>query len=462
MTSIPSTNPHPSLSCRGTSLLAPANQIATAISSAFKSPYSEDNSDGLISLGVAESWLMEEWLTQYFNSHFELVPKDLHYQSVFGPNPFKLALQDLLNKYFHPAIPVKIEHLVTGVGVTAVLEQLLYSLCDANDQVLLAKPYYSGFDRIAKQKLGIVLVGVDVPEGIDPSSETVLGSFELSYQALKSSGLQDKVKCVLLCNPSNPLGLCYSKKTLIEYLKFCERYDLQLIVDEIYAFSVFNPSSSLSPDETVKNQPPVGTAQEFVSALSINCREEAGCNPQRLHVLYGMSKDFGACGLRAGLLISQNNKEVINSVQSTANLMQIPRSTEIILEKLLGNPERLDWYLKENKTKLQEAYEYSTKRLRALKIPYLHSYAGHFVVVDLRSWLPKNTSGDEVSKSPIELEEALFLTLLNDFGLYLSPLMILYHHPLPGFFRLTITTSRDYLEIGLCRLENFLKTASED
>lgn len=30
-------------------------------------------------------------------------------------------------------------HLVTGIGVTAVLEQLLYTLCNENDRVLIAK-----------------------------------------------------------------------------------------------------------------------------------------------------------------------------------------------------------------------------------------------------------------------------------------------------------------------------------
>ncbi|EGG12076.1 uncharacterized protein MELLADRAFT_102000 [Melampsora larici-populina 98AG31] len=448
MTSVPATNPF--LSHRGASLLAPANRIATHISSAFKSLYSEENPDGHISLGVAENWLMQEWLTKYFNSQFELVPEDLHYQSVFGPNSFKLVLQDLLNKYFHPSIPVKSEHLVTGIGVTAVLEQLLYSLCDANDRVLLAKPYYAGFDKIAKQKLGIVLVGVDVPEGIDPSSETALESFEsayqetalesfeLSYRALESQSLRDSVKCVLLCNPSNPLGFCYSRKALIEYLKFCERYNLHLIVDEIYAFSVFNPKTNLSLEETLENQTLTETTREFVSVLTIDCLEEAGCDPGRLHV-YAFKLLH-----RAGLLISQHNKEVINSVQSTANLMQIPRSTEVLLEKLLGNPTTLDWYLKEYvgesisrlnpygylftrskpKTKLQDAYEYSTKRLDALKIEYLNSCAGHYIVVDLRRWLPEKTPNGIVLGTPIEREEALFLTLLKDFGLYLFNLKL--------------------------------------
>lgn len=87
-------------------------------------------------------------------------------------------------------------------------------------------------------------------------------------------------------------------------------------------------------------------------------------------------------------------------------------------------------------------------------------YDCHAQVVDLSRWLPEKKSDGKALETPIEREETLFLTLLNDFGLYLGPLMILYHHPIPGFFRLTITTSRDCLDIGLCRLEKFVKGSS--
>ncbi len=48
-----------------------------------------------------------------------------------------------------------------------------------------------------------------------------------------------KIKALLLCNPHNPLGKCYAADTLKALMKFCEKYDLYLISDEIYALSVF-------------------------------------------------------------------------------------------------------------------------------------------------------------------------------------------------------------------------------
>ena len=74
-------------------------------------------------------------------------------------------------------------------------------------------------------------------------------------------------------------------------MKLCAKYNLHLISDEIYALSIFNVPG--------KEQPP-----PFTSLLSIDPTELISTN--YIHVLYGISKDFGAAGLRLGCLITQN------------------------------------------------------------------------------------------------------------------------------------------------------------
>lgn len=60
-----------------------------------------------------------------------------------------------------------------------------------------------------------------------------------------------------------------------------------------------------------------------MSILSIDVKKEADCDPARVHCLYGMSKDFGANGLRIGVLVSQHNPALMRAVLSTAILMKI-------------------------------------------------------------------------------------------------------------------------------------------
>jgi 1-aminocyclopropane-1-carboxylate synthase len=45
---------------------------------------------------------------------------------------------------------------------------------------------------------------------------------------------------MLICNPHNPLGTPVSRKTLLGYCRFAQKYDLHLVSDEIYAMSVYD------------------------------------------------------------------------------------------------------------------------------------------------------------------------------------------------------------------------------
>jgi 1-aminocyclopropane-1-carboxylate synthase len=111
-----------------------------------------------------------------------------------------------------------------------------------------------------------------------------LDTFDRTLDTLTAAGRTPRM--VVVCNPHNPLGFCYPRETLVAYLRFAEKHDLHLLVDEVYALSTY--------------ENPAVDAQPFTSILAIDARGEAGCDPARVHVVYGMSKDFCAAGLRAG------------------------------------------------------------------------------------------------------------------------------------------------------------------
>jgi aspartate/methionine/tyrosine aminotransferase len=92
-----------------------------------------------------------------------------------------------------------------------------------------------------------------------------------------------KIRAVVLTNPGNPSGRCYSRESLEVVSQFCQSYDLYLIVDEVYALSQLRP---VSPEEP-----------GFVSALSLDL-EAINVEPARVAVLWCTSKDFGSSGVR--------------------------------------------------------------------------------------------------------------------------------------------------------------------
>lgn len=91
------------------------------------------------------------------------------------------------------------------------------------------------------------------------------------------------VKALLLTNPHNPLGQCYTRELLEACLVFCQRHNIHFISDEVYALSTFSAVDGISTP--------------FTSALSLDIAAIA-TDPSRVHVIWSMSKDFGCNGLR--------------------------------------------------------------------------------------------------------------------------------------------------------------------
>lgn len=65
---------------------------------------------------------------------------------------------------------------------------------------------------------------------VDSHDVTGLEAVEDHERTLLEARKQGKnVKALLLCNPHNPLGRCYSKEVLEAYLTLCAKYGIHLI-----------------------------------------------------------------------------------------------------------------------------------------------------------------------------------------------------------------------------------------
>lgn len=76
-------------------------------------------------------------------------------------------------------------------------------------------------------------------------------------------------------------------------------------------------------------------ATPFTSILSLDVQKDAGCDPARIMSLYGMSKDFGANGFRAGALVCQHNDALMRALRSTAMMRRMGSPTVHLLFCLL-------------------------------------------------------------------------------------------------------------------------------
>ncbi|KZT57992.1 PLP-dependent transferase [Calocera cornea HHB12733] len=438
----------PELSSRGLEALAGISEFVQLSHHIFNDGYHpETNPDGWLSLGLAENTLMHEEQAAYYNKQLALTDVDFTYGTdLSGSVRLGKALAGFLNRpggAFSPLTPIKPEDIVFGAGVSAVIDMLAFHIADAGTGVLIAAPYYAGFTSDLNARCGVVPIPVfvDPEDRFGPAS---LDKFESALQQAEAEGT--KVRAVILCNPHNPLGACYPRSTILAYASFCQRHNLHLISDEVYAYSVFS---------TADNQDP----EPFVSVFSIDFLKEARCDPARVHVLYGMSKDFCCNGMRAAALISQHNASLLAAVKSTGLFMKVASPSAVAWSSILEDEAYFAKFQKENVRRLQEAYHYTTSWLKFHDITYIPSNAGHFLLADFRRFF--NNKDLRGNKLPSIEEDggrgkdlALFEQLLAN-KVFLGSSSA-FNYPVPGWFRITFATRKDYLVIGLARIERAL------
>ncbi|CEQ41537.1 SPOSA6832_03261, partial [Sporobolomyces salmonicolor] len=419
--------------------------LFSALFKTFGNQWSEENPDGVVNAGLAENSLMHDFLYEFYERKYNLKIEhtDLTYgTSILGSSRIFNALSRYYSRYFAPHTPVDPAHIATSNGLSPMIEHLAAVISDAGDAWLLPGEYYNAF----KQDLGatslVDIANVELREG-EHGELAEVEAMEREMQRRKAEGLASKITAVLVTNPHNPLGFCYKRETLVHYAKFAERWNLYLVVDEIYALSVF-PSDS--PD-----------ARPFTSILSIDVLSEAHCNPSRIIQLYGMSKDFGSNGLRAGTLVCQHNPLLLRGLASTAMTMRMGSPTDILWSALL-NSDELPFYLEENQKRLAKGYRYLAAWLKVQGLPFRPANAGHFVLVDFREHAKKMAKkvgkavGEEGMEGPTTEQEVALLDKFVDAGVYLGP-GFSYAVPQPGFFRMTFSIRRKELSIGLARIE---------
>ncbi|OOF91836.1 hypothetical protein ASPCADRAFT_518229 [Aspergillus carbonarius ITEM 5010] len=383
----------------------------------------QSNPNGIVNLGLAENTLMHAEMKEFANANIHIDGHALTYGDGFsGSHRLKKAISHFLNRYFSPWTALRPSDLAITSGVSNALECCAWALADAGDHILVGRPYFNAFKTIFGSRPGIELLEVSFGT-IDPFSMAAIDEYERAYAAAKSNGV--RIKAVLLCSPHNPLGRCYSEDILKEYMRFCSRNGLHLISDEIYAMSVWrNPRMSDAPG--------------FKSILSMNVREFM--DPSMVHVVWGLSKDFGSTGLRIGCLISPFNSVFLEAVEGIS-LYNFPSSVaDQLASRLLLADGFTEQYISTNQHRLAESYEFATDFLQSHSIPYKDCNAAFFIWMNLGAAMKDATATDKE-----------ILAKLSGERVYIAP-GTAYAGEEAGWFRMVFGHPPHILEEGLNRL----------
>ncbi|KAJ1989287.1 hypothetical protein H4R33_002123 [Dimargaris cristalligena] len=386
-----------------------------------------DNPSGIINLGVAENWLMRDTLVNYLAPRVKITGDQLGYGSdTCGSPQLRSLIAQLFNDHFQPGLRIEADHVSVHNGTSSVIDIVSYVVCDPGDIILAAAPYYGGFNFDTFSRSGVRMLPVPMTPNqmMDPDEHIRLmeAAFQQQQQqqtTVPGTGEPNKarVRAIIFTNPHNPFGLCHPRVLIEQLLRFAQRHHLHILFDEIYALSGFasdinalsdqNPAEAAALSQLRKAEEALlleggeGSVQlgtSFHSALSINHdRLTELIDPSLVHVLHGMSKDFGSGGLRIGYLVSPWNPTFRAAVRSVAAFSWFSGTAEQIAMQYLSDPVWRDGYLADNRRALARAYVTTAGFLVCHGIPFVPARAGPFIWLDLRSYGPPPPTGRPTS-----------------------------------------------------------------
>ncbi|CAF1285829.1 unnamed protein product [Didymodactylos carnosus] len=396
-------------------------------------PFDETkNPNGILNLGVAENMLCEDMIAGKLASIQNWFPEYNYYPDAGGELAFRKELCQFFTRFFllHNTIQLEPKRLLITSGATTGFALYSFVLADINDVFIVASPYYSVMDRdisllthntvircpLLDQDKGLFRIHVDI--------------YRRGYNEAIKNGLTPK--CIIITNPQNPQGSFYDEETLMPILEFAAEKQIHVIVDEIYALSIFKTSK-----------------QPFTSILNYQHLPD----PKRTHFLWSFSKDFGLSGARLGVLYF-GTEEICRKAQKLNYLFLPSRAIQMTLINLISDHEWVEVYIETNQRRLTEQYFYVINQLKLIsnnRIQVYKSNAGFFIWANFQSYMKEKTFDEELRLYNAIFNGGVFISRGKNMGA-----------AEPGWFRLVFSVKDNWINEALGRIQVALERYEEN
>ncbi len=179
-------------------------------------------SKDVISLGVGEPDFDTPW---HISRAAETCLENggTHYTSNLGTPELRQAIANYLARRFGATFDWQKEVLVT-VGVSEAIDLAIRAICSPGDEVLYHEPCFVSYGPTIRLAHGVPVV-------VETRAED---AFRLTVDALEKK-VTPRTKALLINFPCNPTGATLIKSDYLDILKFCEKHDIILLVDEVYS-----------------------------------------------------------------------------------------------------------------------------------------------------------------------------------------------------------------------------------
>ncbi len=292
------------------------------------------------------------------------------------------------------------ENVIVSQGAKQALFNLLYTLINPQDEVVVLAPYWVSYPEMIRMVYGIPVIVTPEDGGFIPTMRDI------------EPAISSNTKAIIVNSPNNPSGAIYPEKLVAELVELCEKRSIYLIMDDIYHKLVFD-------------------GKRTPNALSYTTKD---INSTRVITINGISKLYGMTGFRIGWAIAPRSiVSVMANVQA-----QTSSCTSVLLQAAAEGA----------LTGLQSAVE--TLRLtlennRNVLIQELRAFSGVKLIVPQGTYysLPDFAAYDKdsVALSKFLLQKALVVTVPGrEFGM-------------EGHLRISYATTVKDVKVGIERIK---------
>lgn len=329
-------------------------------------------------------------------------------QGVFGytmvTDEWYRAYQDWWKNRHH--FEISREWLVFCTGVIPAISSIVRKMTSVGENILVMTPVYQIFFNSIQNNGRNVLESPLAYDG---------GEYQIDFTDLEEKLSNPQTTMLILCNPHNPVGKIWDRKTLQRIGDMCRKYHVLVLSDEIHC-DITKPGQDYTP----------------FASVSENCR----CNSI---TCVAPTKAFNLAGIQTAAVIvpDDNLRHKVSRGLNTDEAAE-PNVFAAIAPSaafILGGDwlDELKEYLWENRRYAEEYIKNEIKGLYAVP-----AKATYLLWIDCKNIIGNSTS--------------LCRFIRSHSGLYLSDGSE--YRNGDGFLRMNIACPREQLEDGLKRLKN--------
>ncbi|XP_028756458.1 probable aminotransferase ACS12 [Neltuma alba] len=332
------------------------------------------SSENKLCLDLIEKWLSENMKKSLVGNDFTLSVNGIAtYQPFDGLEELKMAMSNFISQVMGGMVKLDPSNMVLTDGATPAIEILSFCLANQGDSFLVPTPYYSGFDKDVKWRARVNLIPVHCQS--KDNFALSITTLEKAFSQAHKPGV--KVRGILFSNPANPVGNLLTRDMLKNLVHFAEKKNIHIIADEVLAGSVYE-------------------RDKFVSIAEV--LDSEGLDKNRVHIIYGLSKDLSLAGFRVGVIYSFNNT-VLAAARKLSRFSSLSAPTQRLVISMLSDRKFIMEYFETNQNRIRQARNELEAELSNLGIKCAKSSAGLYCWADMRGLLRQPHS----DKSELEL-----------------------------------------------------------